>query len=298
MKLVAPENLPLLEVLTLISPDSSNTTLRSWLKEGRVSVDETIQKVSSYPVRKGQLVSVGRKDKVIEGDIKIIYEDQHLVVVEKPYGILSVATDFDSENTVHTFVKQKYKRNKVYVVHRLDQETSGVMLFALTEQAYKGLKETFYHHDLERSYTAIVEGLMKEKQGKWESYLYEDESFTVRTTNDSEKGRLSITHFKVESAAKQYTRLILTLETGRKNQIRVHCKEAGHPVVGDKKYGAESNPIKRLCLHASLLAFTHPVTGKPMRFDSPPPKLFDRIVPRRLQPVKAPPQKNNPHLKA
>ena len=152
------------------------------------------------------------------------------------------------------------------------------MLFALSEKAYEILKKTFEEHDIVREYTAIVEGHLPDAQGVWESYLYEDENYVVRETSDLTRGRLAITHYEVLQTNKFYSLVKFTLETGRKNQIRVQCKAAGHSIVGDLKYGAVRNPIRRLCLHARWLAFKHPITGKEMQFESPLPKEFKKLI--------------------
>ncbi len=162
-------------------------------------------------------------------------------------------------------------------MHRLDQDTSGVMLFARTEAVKEKLKEMFERHDLERRYTAVVEGEMEETKGEWCCYLYEDSQYVVHVTQDPSKGKLAVTHYVLKGRSKDYSLLELKLETGRKNQIRVHCSQAGHPVVGDEKYGAALNPMKRLGLHASLLAFKHPVTEQMMRFESALPDEFEKV---------------------
>jgi len=152
-----------------------------------------------------------------------------------------------------------------------------VMVFALSDAGYIGLKKLFEAHDIEREYVAIVEGVLQPKEGSFKSYLYEDAAYRVHETQDSTKGRLAITHYQVIGASSRFSRLKLNLETGRKNQIRVHCQQAGHPVVGDIKYGAHSNPIRRLALHAALLAFVHPVTKKKITFRSNTPAEFERL---------------------
>lgn len=271
-------NQTLLEALMQLSPNSSKTTLRSWLKEGRVTVAGQVKKLATMMVHAGQEVALGVRPKFVkEGKLRIHYEDQHLIVIEKPAGLLSVATHFEKEDTAHALLKEKYSR-PVYVVHRLDQDTSGVMLFALSERARDQLKLLFEKHDIERAYTAIVEGHLETHSGTWQSYLREDDLYVVRSTTDTEDSKLAITHFKVISTSKHYTALQLTLETGRKNQIRVHCQDAGHSVVGDKKYGAASDSIHRLCLHAHLLAFLHPITKQKMRFESPVPQAFQKLT--------------------
>lgn len=281
METVAESNDQLLNIIAKMAPDSSKTNLRSWIKEGRVSVDDVLIKRADYLVGRGQKVVVGNKIHLVERKLRIIYEDSHLVAIEKPEGLLSVATDFEKEETAHFLLKKHFHPRKIHVVHRLDQETSGVMLFALSEAGYKGLKHLFEVHDIERSYCAIVEGQITPSQGTWQSYVYEDGNYVVHSSQNPEKGSLAITHYRVASVHAHYSRLILHLETGRKNQIRVHCQDSGHPVIGDKKYGSGVNPIKRLCLHASSLAFDHPVTGKRLEFISPIPEAFNKVMKER-----------------
>lgn len=280
MKITASSDLPILEVLQQLSPQSSKNTLRSWIKEGRVEIDNVVAKTPSLIVHKNQEVSVGQRKKVIRPGLPILYEDRDLVIIDKPSGLLSVATNFEKGETVHALLKAHYPTRKPFVVHRLDQDTSGVMVFALNEETGEKLKALFAVHAIERSYTAIVEGHFSHSKGTWKSYQYEDSQYKVHETNDETLGRLAITHFETVASSKRYTQLELKLETGRKNQIRVHCQSAGHSVVGDKKYGAQTNPIKRLCLHAHLLAFQHPFTKKQMRFESPIPEEFYRLVPK------------------
>jgi tRNA pseudouridine32 synthase/23S rRNA pseudouridine746 synthase/23S rRNA pseudouridine1911/1915/1917 synthase len=272
------EDLPILNALAQAYPNSSKSSLRSWLKEGRVSVNNELVKNSSFLVSKGQVILVAGRHKYVEERFPILYEDSDFIVIDKPAGLLSVSTAFEKSETAFSYLKRKYFPRQVYVVHRLDQETSGVMLFALSEQGLNSLKKLFEKHDLTRQYVAIVEGRMNIPDGLWESYLFEDKNYVVKSIPDSTKGERAVTHFRVDAASRAYSWLTLTLETGKKNQIRVHCQEAGHPVVGDKKYGAKNNPIKRLCLHAHLLAFDHPITKKPMKFVSPVPSNFYQLI--------------------
>lgn len=278
MKLTLEKDLPLLEALTHLAPDSSKTTLRSWLKEGRVYVDDVLEKVGSRIVNRGQTVTIGARANPKVESLGILYEDSNLVVIEKPAGLLSVAANFEKTKTAHAILKNYYRPRKVYVVHRLDQDTSGTMLFALSEKAHEKLKESFEAHDIKREYIAVVEGKLSPHKGTWQSYLYEDENYKVHETLDTEKGRLAITHFEVLKMNKFYSLVKFTLETGRKNQIRVQCKAAGHSIVGDLKYGATSNPLRRLCLHAKTLSFHHPILGKKMVFEVPAPVEFDKLI--------------------
>jgi tRNA pseudouridine32 synthase/23S rRNA pseudouridine746 synthase/23S rRNA pseudouridine1911/1915/1917 synthase len=278
MKYIADKNIPLLEALALAAPDCSKTTLRSWMKLGRILVDGEVVKIGTTIVEPGQTVTLAAREWEEEKGLKIIYEDRDIVAVEKPPGLLSVSTSFEQGDTAHGILKRKYKPRRVAVVHRLDQDTSGVMVFALSEMALSKLKEIFKKHEIKRKYVAIVEGHLEEKEGTWQAYLVEGDNYTVHQTSDTTKGVLAITHYKVLGESKHHSWLDITLETGKKNQIRVHCQLAGAPVAGDKKYGAKGNPLKRLGLHAYFLSFVHPVSGKLVKFESPIPKSFFRMV--------------------
>jgi len=178
-----------------------------------------------------------------------------------------VATAFEKGETAHALLRKKYHPRTVHVVHRLDQDTSGVMLFALSEKARDKLKEMFEKHSLQRVYCALIEGKLPQEQGSWVSYQFEDAQYYVHNSDDPAKGKMAITHYRVKESSKRFSLLELTLETGRKNQIRVHCQAAGHPIAGDKKYGSSCDP-GRLCLHAQFLGFIHPITGKQLSFTS------------------------------
>lgn len=279
MRLICKQQLTLIDCLAQMAPDSSKTTLRSWLKDGRVAVDGQTIKNGSTLIQAGQEVTVGAKTRTVS-NLKIYYEDKHCIVIEKPSGLLSVAAAFETDKTVHSLLKDHFRPNKVFVVHRLDQDTSGIMLFALSEQAYDLFKKDFETHDIERVYIGIVEGQVFPAVGTWRSYLYEDSNYVVHSTQNSTEGRLAVTHYEAIAMNKKRTLLRITLETGRKNQIRVHCQEARFPIVGDKKYGAQTNPIKRICLHAHVLGFHHPITKKWMRFESQVPDEMLQLVPQ------------------
>lgn len=278
MKYKALTTSPLFEALILLAPNTSKNTFKQWIKEGRVLLNGRIVRKSDLMVEKDQILSLGPKVKFLEEGIRVLYDDADLVVIEKPIGLLSVATDFEIAETAHAILKRAYHPRVVHAVHRLDQDTSGVMCFALSEKGKEGLKKLFFDHDLIREYMAIVEGRLESAEGTWENYLYEDKNYKVHVTKNKELGQLAITHYLVEGVSKRHSRLKLTLETGKKNQIRVQCQEAGHPIVGDNKYGALSDPIKRVALHAHRLEFVHPVSGKKLAFLSPAPEAFERLV--------------------
>ncbi len=284
MKYTVQSQSSLFDALVGLFPESSKTTVRSWLKEGRVLLNERVVKLGSKPVTAGDQITFAAKQRTTRnGGIRIYYEDRHLVVIEKPARLLTVSTAFEKEETAHALLKEHYRTQEVYVVHRLDQDTAGVMLFARSEEARDKLKSMFEAHALQRVYIALVEGVLKKGvAGTWSSYLYEDGNYFVHTTEDPSRGVHAVTHYEVLQAYPSCSLLQLVLETGRKNQIRVHCQAAGHSVVGDKKYGASGRLTSRLCLHAHSLAFAHPITEQKMHFVSPLPDLFKRISVKKL----------------
>lgn len=239
---------------------------------GRIRLGNRLLFDPRASLKEGALLNFEDKVKRASHGIKILYEDKDLVVIEKPAGLLSVATDFEERETVHHALKGRFYRQQVFPVHRLDRETSGVMVLAYTREARAGLKKQFFHHSIKRQYLALVEGEVQEKKGKWESLLKEDANYFV---SSHPEGKQAITYFEVVKIKRGCTALKLRLETGRKNQIRAQASEAGFPIVGDTKYGARGSPIKRLGLHAHFLSFMHPVRKKIMEFKSSHPSSFN-----------------------
>jgi 23S rRNA pseudouridine1911/1915/1917 synthase len=278
MKHIADKKGSLLEILQEMAPDSSKNTLRSWLQSGRVTVDRRHADRANTAILPGQEVLIGPKVSFLRGSVRLLHEDDAIVVLEKPEGLLSVATDFENRATVHAILKRQFHNRRVYPVHRLDRETSGVMLFAYTEEARDFLKTQFEQHLIDKTYFAIVEKEMPLGKGTWESYLEEDDFYYVKSTNDSQSGKLAVTHYEVLKTHKNRSLLRLKPQTGRKNQLRVHCTEAGHPIVGDKKYRAATNPMKRVCLHAQKISFVHPSTQRRIAFSTPLPENFYKIL--------------------
>lgn len=279
MKYLTPQSMTVLEALQQAFPESSKTAMREWVRDGRIALEGRVIFGANKVLAKGSTIELLPKRKYIEKIIPILHEDPHFVVIEKPEGLLSVSTNFEKEDTAFAMLKRYYKNKNVYVIHRLDQDTSGVMLFAFSEEATEKLKKIFEKHDLVRRYCAIIEGYPKEEEGTWQSYLWEDGKYYVHSSPvPCLGGELAITHYKAVRKRRQFCRLDITLETGKKNQIRVHCSIAGHPVAGDKKYGAKTNYLNRLCLHSYLLEFIHPMTGKKVSFTSEIPEEFLRLI--------------------
>ncbi len=246
--------------LQILFPESSKSTHKKWIKAGRILVNGKKIIDPKFETSNQDNIQLKEKKKFIEHGIEILYEDSEIVVLDKPHGLLSVATAFEKSETAHGAVKQYHK--KVYPVHRLDRETSGIMVMAFTDEAREGLKTQFINHTIFRQYTAIVRGKLS-GEGTWSSRLKEDSTYFVHS---HPKGVIAISHFKSISLRAKTTVVELVLETGRKNQIRAQAREAGYPVLGDEKYGDSSS--KRLYLHASKLSFIHPISKKPMKFHS------------------------------
>lgn len=257
----------LLEALSLLCPQSSKTSLREFIHEGRVLVDNQVALRANLPLTAGQEVVFEERKVKWQNDLKIVFEDPYLVVVDKPAGLLSVETNFEKLKTAHAILKARYKPKKVFVVHRLDQDTSGLMIFAIDYTAFEMLKEELKHRRVRRIYHGIVEGRLQ-GSGTWRSYLYEDEAYFMHTTDDPTLGEEAITHYEALEHKNSYTLVRFQLETGKKNQIRVQASQAGHPLTGDAKYGAKKNHFKRLALHAVELEFYHPITKKTLTFCS------------------------------
>ena len=214
--------------------------------------------------------------------LQCLYEDDHILVVNKASGLHTVDTTHGGVENVcailDNYVRRRDPSKRVYVVHRLDRDTSGVLLFAKTREAQNRLIANWNDRVLERIYIAVAEGRLTPEKGTIDSYLYEDENMVVHSTEDPNRGLRAITHYEVLCANDEYSLVRLSLDTGRTNQIRVHLQSLGHPVTGDGKYGAERDPLHRLGLHALNLCFHHPITQKIMRFSVPEPSEFRSII--------------------
>lgn len=261
-------------------PENSRNSIKSLLTQRKIMVDDKIVSQYNAPLKAGQLVTIN-KTKITKHNLNgvtILFEDNDILVVEKERGILSIATKNEREKTAYNilknYLKEKNPKDKIFVVHRLDRDTSGVMIFAKSEKAQDILQTTWNDSVKERTYVALVEGNVKKDKDTIISYLAENKAFITYSTDNEEEGKKSISHYKVLKRNKNYSLLEVNIETGRKNQIRVHMQDIGHSVVGDKKYGSTKNPINRLGLHAHTIVFTHPITKEVLSFTSKIPEAF------------------------
>lgn len=283
MRHIAGEAQALLDALATMYPDSSKTTLRQMLQAGRVRVNGEIEKNARRELEAGDAIDIGQKSVqvALPPDLSILHEDADLIVVLKSHGLLTVATERERETTAQAYLNEYLKQKgeeRIHVVHRLDRETSGVLVFAKNFETREALKNQFAAHDVDRVYVAIVEGELNPPRGTIESYLRERRDLRMESVKSHPDAKLAITHYRTIQAKGGYSMLEITLETGRKNQIRTHLSEAGHPVVGDRMYGSAINPIGRLGLHAKLLGFDHPGSGKHMVFTAPVPSAFKKLL--------------------
>lgn len=273
----------LLEALAALFPDSSKTTLRQMLQGGRVSVNGQTEKDAKRMLATGDSIEVGQKTIQIPlpPGLSILHEDDDVIVVLKANGLLTVATEREKETTAQAYLNDYLKQKggeRIHVVHRLDRETSGVLVFAKNFEARETLKGQFAIHSTDRVYVAVIEGTMSPPEGTFRSNLRERRDLRMESVDAHPDAKPAVTHYRTLESGNGYSVLEITLETGRKNQIRTHLSEAGHPVVGDRMYGSQVNPLGRLGLHAKLLAFDHPKTGKRMTFTAPVPRSFGQMA--------------------
>ena len=273
----------LLEFLFTRFPKLSRNAVKSILSGHYVAVNGA--PVSQYNLRLSKddvvIVSKQRISKKNRQDLPIIFENEELIVINKPSGLLTIPNDKEKGRTayrmVNDYVQQKDKHNRIFVVHRLDEDTSGVLVFAKKPKIKDILQKNWNDIVLERKYYAIVEGTMSKTEDTLVNYLAENSLNLMYVTNDRIKGKKCLTHYKVMESNKNYSLLDVNIDTGRKNQIRVQLGHIGHHVIGDDKYGEPSDPLRRLGLHAYKLKFIHPVTKKLMEFKTELPTEFVKL---------------------
>lgn len=262
----------------------SRSKIKATLQGKGIKVDGKTVTQFDYPVPKGTKIDVSKtkrnNDKLKSRYVKIVYEDQYLVVIEKNVGILSMAAGHKSLNVkavLDDYFKKTRQRCTAHVVHRLDRDTSGLMIYAKDIETEQILEHNWHDIVFDRRYVAVLSGEMEDDEGTIENWLKDNKAYVTYSSPVDNGGKYAITHFRTLDRTTEHSLVEFKLETGRKNQIRVHSADMGHPVCGDVKYGNGDDPIHRLCLHAYMLCFYHPVTRRPMEFQTMIPAQFRHI---------------------
>ncbi|MFH1217103.1 MAG: RluA family pseudouridine synthase [Pseudomonadota bacterium] len=293
IKIVAKDKTTLLVLLG--AAGYSRTKVKQLAKYRAISVNERPVARPDQELQPGDVVGVKTEKEMVGvvshyAGLEIIHEDADVIVINKPPGLLTIASETEKVKTAYYRLteylnkqakeKRSSVRERVFIVHRLDQGTSGLLVFARNETAKRALQDGW--QEAEKRYGVVVEGIPRNKKGRVESYLHESKALRVYSRNvDDGEGKFAVTDYEVVKEGEEYALLDITLMTGRKNQIRVHMADMGHPVVGDKKYGAKSDPLGRLGLHAYYLAFPHPVTGERMEFTLAMPSRFNSLFQKK-----------------
>ncbi len=262
-------------------PGKKRATLKAVLRDRQVSIEGNSVTQFDRILVPGQRVEVRWERSTPQEQphgLNIIFEDQDLIVIDKPSGLLTVATDKEKRKTAYAilsaYVKKENPDNKIFIIHRLDRETSGLLMFAKNLTIKHQIQETWDTTIKKRTYIGVVEGQLEQAEGTITSWLTESKAFMVYSSQNQQHGQKAITHYKKIRENSAFSLLKINLETGRKHQIRVHMQDIKHSIIGDKKYGSGINPIQRMGLHAQVLAFTHPKTGKLCSFETAIPKKF------------------------
>lgn len=283
----ATKQTQLLEFLIEKNVRKSRNAIKSLLAHKQIRVNDKLVTQYNLDLQPGDMVQImkhdqSRKERKLKG-LKIVFEDDHLIVIDKDSGLLSVSTDKEKLRTVYGVLNQYIKKegtkdSRVFVLHRLDREASGLMVFAKDMEVQGYFQRNWNHMVPEEIFQAVVEGIPSKKSGKIESWLTENKNLVMLSSTYDNGGQNAVTNYSLIKTNGSYSLLDFKLETKRKNQIRVHMQSIGHPIVGDKKYGATKNPIKRMALHASRLTIVHPITAEKLEFVSPLPKPMQQLT--------------------
>lgn len=283
LDMVIQDENKIMELLIEKLPKLSKTKIKSLLKYGQVVVNNKVVTKYDYILKKGQSLTVfyGVKEES-ESLLPVLYEDDYIIVVEKPEGLLTISTDKKEGVTAFSlmmeYIRQSKPKSRIFIVHRLDRDTSGILIFSKSEKIKLELQNKWADIIKTRGYVAVVEGVLDKNEDRIISWLKENKAHKVYSTNSEESAVKAITNYKFIRGNKDYSLVDIWIETGRKNQIRVNMSDLGNPIVGDKKYGASGNPVKRLCLHAYKLNFEHPINNNIMEFELSIPKKFKDLV--------------------
>ena len=278
------EEKPLLEFLLENVKHERRTKIKTTVRVRGIKVDGKFVTQFDFPLKPGMKVAVSkskRDDMQLKSRyVKIVYEDKFIIVVEKNVGILSMAAGHSSLNVksvLDDYFHKSHQRCTAHVVHRLDRDTSGLMVYAKDIEVEQVLEHNWHDIVYDRRYVAVVSGEMEEDGGTIANWLKDNKAYITYSSPVDNGGKYAVTHFHTLARTTEYSLVEYSLETGRKNQIRVHSADMGHPVCGDVKYGNGDNPLNRLCLHAYMLCFYHPVTGERMEFETPIPSAFKSL---------------------
>jgi 23S rRNA pseudouridine1911/1915/1917 synthase len=284
VRYTVPAPVSLGECLARLFAEASARTRRQMLGTGRVRVNGTTTRRADAALATGDVVEVGARAEreALPAGLRLVHEDADVLVVDKPAGLLTIATERERERTAYAHLtahaRTRRPDGRVFIVHRLDRLASGLLVFATSAAAKRALQAQFAAHTAERAYLAVVEGHVAPPDGVVESRLLEDAPRRVRETRRPGLGRAAVTRWHVLRAGARHTLVEVRLETGRRHQIRVHLAGLGHPIAGDATYGARTDPLRRLALHATVLGFDHPRTGARLRFVSAPPRAFTPLA--------------------
>ncbi len=258
----------------------SRTKAKSILSGGGVMVDKNTVTRYDYPLSPGMVVEISRRKPsgaVSSKYLRIVYEDHDVIVIDKNVGILSAPTtpkSFSVKTILDNHLRRSHQKCTSHVIHRLDRDTSGLMVYGKNRETAELMENEWKNLVTDRRYIALTEGRFERQSGAVESWLKEDRDYVVHSSAENNGGKYALTHFRVRESGERFTLVELKLDTGRKNQIRVHMQDIGHPVVGDRKYGSGEDDCGRLCLHAYMLCFYHPRTHELMKFESEVPQCF------------------------
>lgn len=277
----------LLKTLFELIKDQSRTTIKSYLAHRQVSINNVITTKHDAAIKQGDVVRVrmGRAPEEFRHPmLRIVYEDEHIIIIDKRNGLLSMASSKQQTKTAYfilsEYIKRKDPQNRLFILHRLDRETSGLMMFAKSEEVQETMQRGWHDLVRERKYIAVVEGQLPQNEGTIHTLLTENAALKMYVPREDEgKGEDAITNYRVVRSSRNYSLVELELETGKKNQIRAHMEYMRTPIIGDKKYGASAkNASGRVCLHAYVLNITHPVTGEKLDFSTRVPQLFESTL--------------------
>ena len=279
------EEKQLLDFLREKMPSKSKNNIKSFLVKEMVNVNNEIITNYNYNLKKDDIVEIKNNfivSKKYNIKIRIIYEDNDIIVIDKPSGLLTIASNKEKNRTAYNIIREYLtktdKNNKIFIIHRLDKDTSGVIIFAKNLTTKSLFQNSWNKNVILKEYVAVIEGHIKANKGTIKTYLKENDEGYVYSVKNPNEGKIAITSFEKIKENKRYTMLKINIKTGRKNQIRVHMKELGNPIVGDKKYGSGLDPVKRLCLHSKKIELINPINNKKMIFESETPFLLEALL--------------------